>query len=156
MKTSWSRLVISCVVLAVIVPLCSAITTRCFLCNSRGQLGDCKDPFTHNSTSFRDLPGKPVGVLSCPSGWCRKQMEIVIGPNKHGIATERHCLQIPPPDNEERCAKVTIQNKPTLLCFCRGDLCNSAQRLGTKSATERMTLIAISVITIKLTSLFLS
>jgi len=147
MKTLWNLLVITAVG-TLLIPLCSAITTRCFLCNSRGQLGDCKDPFTHNSTSFKGLHGNPVTVSPCSSGWCRKQMEIVIGPNKHGVSTERQCLQIPPPDNEERCAKVTIQNKPTLLCFCRGDLCNSAQRLG-QSATA---LIAISVIAVFLSN----
>jgi len=47
----------------------------------------------------------------------------------YGAATERACLPQSPPDGEERCAEVNIRNKITLLCVCRGDLCNSAQSL---------------------------
>lgn len=56
------------------------IATRCYACRSRGELGDCKDPFANNSTSVGELPGKPVQVTSCTSGWCRKQTEGVRGP----------------------------------------------------------------------------
>lgn len=33
----------------------------------------------HNATSFKGIPGKPVQIATCPSGWCRKQMELVKG-----------------------------------------------------------------------------
>lgn len=42
------------------------------------------------------------------------------------IATERICVQRPPTDGEERCANTIIERKPVYMCFCQGDLCNSA------------------------------
>jgi len=124
-------IVISVAVILFFAKLSSGkISTRCFVCRSRGELGDCKDPFSNNATSIKSLPGNPVSVTSCPSGWCRKQMEGIRGPgDDYGAATERACLPLSPPDDEERCAEVTIRNKITLLCICRGDLCNSAQSL---------------------------
>ncbi|CAL8104897.1 unnamed protein product [Orchesella dallaii] len=126
------RMLVICVtVILVLVTIASGkISTRCYACRSRGEQGDCKDPFTNNATSIKELAGNPISVTSCPSGWCRKQMEGVRGPgDDYGAATERACLPLSPPDGEERCAEVNIRNKITLLCVCRGDLCNSAQSL---------------------------
>ena len=48
------------------------------------------------------------------------------GDDDFGIATERQCLQRPPSDNQERCAYVKQNHKRKFMCFCKGDLCNSA------------------------------
>lgn len=58
----------------------SRLSTRCYACRSRGDLGDCRDPFSFNDTSIKELPGTPVSVTPCPSGWCRKQTEGIRGP----------------------------------------------------------------------------
>ncbi|XP_053211072.1 uncharacterized protein LOC128394740 [Panonychus citri] len=94
----------------------------CYVCRSRGPLGDCADPFYLNQTTVKDYKG--VEATPCPSGWCGKAIE-----GKEGdpiIATERMCLQRPPTDQEERCAETLYQNKrePLFMCFCRGHLCN--------------------------------
>ncbi|CAL1263646.1 unnamed protein product [Larinioides sclopetarius] len=95
---------------------------RCFNCRSRGDLGDCKDPFPHNATSVEEL--RAVEALPCASGWCAK---IVEGKgDDYAIATERMCLQRPPGDEEQRCAPTLFQGRRVLMCFCKGDLCNSA------------------------------
>ncbi|GFV18316.1 uncharacterized protein TNCV_580201 [Trichonephila clavipes] len=91
---------------------------RCFNCRSRGDLGDCKDPFPHNATTVEEL--RAVEALPCASGWCAKIVE------GKGDATERMCLQRPPGDEEQRCAPTLFQGRRVMMCFCRGDLCNSA------------------------------
>jgi len=58
-----------------------------------------------------------------------------------GSATERACMVHAPSDGEERCAEVKLMNKPTLMCWCRGDLCNTASPLGSN------TLVSIALIT---------
>jgi hypothetical protein len=107
---------------------------RCFACRSRGVFGDCRDPFyvTGNSTA---LEHKSHGVETppCASGWCSKILEDVdkihTVDENYGGATQRDCLQRPPSDNKERCAYVTFNYKKVYMCFCRGDLCNSASTL---------------------------
>ncbi|KFM62611.1 hypothetical protein X975_11924, partial [Stegodyphus mimosarum] len=95
---------------------------RCFFCRSRGDLGDCKDPFFHNATTVENL--RAVEALPCASGWCAKVVE---GKgDDYAIATERMCLQRPPGDEEQRCAPTLFQNRRVMMCFCKGDLCNSA------------------------------
>ena len=51
------------------------------------------------------------------------------GDDDFGIATERQCLQRPPSDNQERCAYVKQNHKRKFMCFCKGDLCNSANSI---------------------------
>nr|XP_015927103.2 uncharacterized protein LOC107454421 [Parasteatoda tepidariorum] len=46
---------------------------RCFTCRSRGDLGDCKDPFIHNASSVDNIRG--IEVPPCASGWCAKIVE---------------------------------------------------------------------------------
>jgi len=142
---------VSCIsltlLLCLFVVVSGKISTRCFVCRSRGELGDCKDPFANNSTSIQELPGKPVTVTSCASGWCRKQMEGIRGPgDDFGAATERACLPMSPPDGEERCAEVRIRNKVTLLCVCRGDLCNSSMSLRPNFILPLLTGLALSLL----------
>eukprot|EP00095_Tigriopus_kingsejongensis_P009252 snap_masked-scaffold922_size80897-processed-gene-0.4 protein:Tk09252 transcript:snap_masked-scaffold922_size80897-processed-gene-0.4-mRNA-1 annotation:"protein retroactive precursor" len=108
---------------------------RCFACRSRGQQGDCRDPF-YLSANSTVVESKSAGVETppCASGWCSKIME---GDDKnfkdadYGRATERDCLQRPPNDNKERCAQVLWKRKQVMMCFCKGDLCNEASQIAT-------------------------
>ncbi|XP_015782362.1 uncharacterized protein LOC107360243 [Tetranychus urticae] len=116
----------------ILVSLFSAIESQsrvkyCYVCRSRGSLGDCGDPFPWNQTTVKDLKG--VEASPCPSGWCGKTIE-----GKEGdpiVATERMCLQRPPTDQEERCSETFFENKrePLFMCFCRGHLCNHSSSL---------------------------
>ncbi|XP_067129684.1 UPAR/Ly6 domain-containing protein rtv [Centruroides vittatus] len=95
---------------------------RCFVCRSRGDLGDCKDPFPYNATTVESLRG--VEAIPCASSWCAK---IIEGKkDDYATATERMCLQRPPGDSEERCSNTLYKHHKVFMCFCRGDLCNSA------------------------------
>ncbi|XP_026326433.1 uncharacterized protein LOC113235083 [Hyposmocoma kahamanoa] len=105
---------------------------RCIKCRSRGELGTCGDPFPFNMTE----PDAEVGihVVACPSGWCAKVIEGTTGAYRtddYGAATERMCLQRPPSDYEERCAYTMYNHRKVYMCFCSGDLCNSAFRIST-------------------------
>merc|ERR1712115_591722 len=109
------------------------IQRRCYVCRSRGELGDCRDQFIPPEPL---PPGTPVQAHDksvveepCSSGWCLKILEgrdKNFGDDDFGIATERQCLQRPPSDNQERCAYVKQNHKRKFMCFCKGDLCNSA------------------------------
>lgn len=106
---------------------------RCFTCRSRGALGDCRDPFYINSTTFDHQTNvKPsIEATPCASGWCAKIIEDDFGDSI--AATERSCMTRPPTDNEERCSDTIFENhrdRKVFLCMCYGDLCNAA------SATE--------------------
>ncbi|XP_054719840.1 uncharacterized protein LOC129229544 [Uloborus diversus] len=102
---------------------------RCYVCRSRGELGDCKDPFQYNSTTVEDLRG--VEAAPCASGWCAK---IIEGENSDfDTATERMCVQRPPTDGEERCSDTIFDRKPVYMCFCLGDLCNGVSIPGSIS-----------------------
>jgi len=46
---------------------------RCFVCRSRGDLGDCKDPFIYNATTTEQ--SKAVEAAPCAAGWCAKVIE---------------------------------------------------------------------------------
>lgn len=50
---------------------------RCYRCRSRGDAGDCQDPFTYNVTQLDDASRKIYGVqaVPCASGWCGKVIE---------------------------------------------------------------------------------
>lgn len=105
---------------------------RCFTCRSRGALGDCRDPFNLNSTTFDEQTNtKPsIEATPCASGWCAKIIEDDFGDSI--AATERSCMQRPPTDNEERCSETFFENhrdRKVFLCMCNGDLCNSASTL---------------------------
>lgn len=102
---------------------------RCFTCRSRGALGDCRDPFNLNSTTFDGQTNtKPsIEATPCASGWCAKIIEDDFGDSI--AATERSCMTRPPTDNEERCSETIFENhrdRKVFLCMCYGDLCNSA------------------------------
>lgn len=102
---------------------------RCFTCRSRGALGDCRDPFTLNSTTFdgQANPKPSIEAVPCASGWCAKIIEDDYGDSI--AATERSCMTRPPTDNEERCSETIFENhrdRKVFLCMCYGDLCNSA------------------------------
>lgn len=112
--------------------LVSASFKRCFTCRSRGALGDCRDPFTINSTSFDGQTNmKPsIEAVPCSSGWCAKIIEDDFGDSIK--ATERSCMTRPPTDNEERCSETLFENhrdRKVFLCMCYGDLCNSSKNL---------------------------
>lgn len=102
---------------------------RCFTCRSRGALGDCRDPFSLNSTTFDGQTNtKPsIEAVPCASGWCAKIIEDDYGDSI--AATERSCMTRPPTDNEERCSETVFENhrdRKVFLCMCFGDLCNSS------------------------------
>ena len=46
---------------------------RCYQCRSRGELGNCKDPFQYNATQVEAVHG--VTAIPCASGWCGKVIE---------------------------------------------------------------------------------
>lgn len=102
---------------------------RCFTCRSRGALGDCRDPFNINATTFDGQTNtKPsIEATPCASGWCAKTIEDNFADSL--IATERSCMTRPPTDNEERCSETIFENqrdRKVFLCMCNGDLCNAA------------------------------
>nr|CAI5862306.1 unnamed protein product [Callosobruchus analis] len=39
------------------------------------------------------------------------------------------CLQRGPSDSEDRCAYTKWNYRRVLMCFCKGDLCNSSKKL---------------------------
>ena len=111
--------------------ICAGQQRRCFSCRSRTNLGDCRDPFyvTGNSSTL-EHKSHGVKTLPCASGWCQKILEDVdkvhTVDESYGGATQRDCLQRPPSDNSERCAFVKYNHKQVYMCFCQGDLCNTA------------------------------
>lgn len=50
----------------------SGVVRQCYRCRSRGESGDCKDPFVFNSTTTK---GTGVETIPCASGWCSKIIE---------------------------------------------------------------------------------
>jgi hypothetical protein len=137
-----------------------AVVHRCFACRSRGEQGDCRDPFFLSSSanassdaeaadvSLSVLESKRAGVdvLPCASGWCSKVLE---GADKSfkddfGSATERDCMKWPPSDGKERCAFIKWHRKQVYMCFCKGDLCNGARN--TSGTFLRVFLAAIAAL----------
>lgn len=146
-STKWLGLApLSLAVLAVVLlPALveSRRTSHCFVCRSRGQLGDCRDPFPYNDTTVEGVRG--VEASPCASKWCGKLVEG--RDDDFDLATERMCLQRPPDDLEERCAETLYQNRRVYMCFCRGDVCNGAHRTAaTGSAAVALTLAVASVV----------
>ena len=115
-----------------------ATLRRCYTCRSRGARGDCRDTFIRPSPppltppeEGEEAPYQPaVDETPCSTGWCSKIIEGVgidgIGGEDYGVATERQCMTRAPSDGKERCAYVKYRNKQVYMCFCKGDLCNSA------------------------------
>merc|ERR1712183_1043071 len=108
---------------------------RCFTCRSRGERGDCRDPFEvpeePEGAERRESVNRAVSQIPCSTGWCSKKVEGLdknFGDNDYGIATERQCMERAPSDNQERCAFVKHNHKQVYMCFCKGDLCNVGHR----------------------------
>ncbi|XP_066137578.1 UPAR/Ly6 domain-containing protein rtv-like [Euwallacea fornicatus] len=100
---------------------------RCFMCRSRGELGSCKDQFVVNLTLVENKQEIGVETVPCASGWCGKIVESENAlKEEYGVATQRICLQRGPSDSEDRCAYTKWNYKKVLMCFCKGDLCNSS------------------------------
>ncbi|XP_050717581.1 uncharacterized protein LOC126999247 [Eriocheir sinensis] len=110
------------IVFALLLASSEGFVRRCYSCRSRGRLGDCKDPVSFNATR----PVKGVEAVPCASGWCSKIIEGKKDGEDHDLATERQCLQRSPPDGIQRCSEALIGVKKVFICFCRGDLCNTA------------------------------
>ena len=86
---------------------------RCFTCRSRGDKGDCRDPFIapEIEENRRQSVDTAVEEVPCSTGWCSKVLEGLdknFGDNDYGIATERQCMERAPSDNQERCDFVQL------------------------------------------------
>ncbi|XP_022647910.1 protein quiver-like [Varroa jacobsoni] len=114
--------------------LVQARARYCYTCRSRGDRGDCKDPFAYNSTTAEK--NKAVKITPCASQWCAKFIEGKEGDDD--LATERMCLQRPPEDQMERCAETLYQRRKVFMCMCKGDLCNL-------SSTNQMSLSVLAI-----------
>ena len=121
----------------IFLPMVVFSLRRCYSCRSRGEKGDCRDPFKRPPTLEPGAPieshSRYVDELPCSSGWCLKVMEGVdknFGDEDHGIATERACMPRVPSDGKERCAYVKRNHRQVFMCFCKGDLCNSGLSVG--------------------------
>ena len=112
-------------------------------------MGSCKDPFVWNATQVEKEQG--VTAVPCASGWCGKVIEGDTSFREDGeffeihftksfwikqdlyildydMATQRMCVQRGPSDSEDRCAYTTYNYKKVYMCFCQGDLCNTATK----------------------------
>lgn len=129
--------------------LAEARFKRCFTCRSRGPMGDCRDPFDFNSTTFDGQKNmKPaIEATPCASGWCAKIIEDDLGDSI--AATERSCMTRPPTDNEERCSQTLLENnrdRKVFLCMCYGDLCNAATSINFISSVVSALTVSMGVI----------
>ena len=138
---------------------------RCYTCRSRGERGDCRDTFIRPTPAPLDLdPNSPapyqpaVDETPCYTGWCAKIIEDVtiesVISEDYSIATERQCMTRAPSDNKERCAYVVYRGKQVFMCFCKGDLCNSAPTALT-TMSFIMTAIILSCLSSALHLIFL-
>ena len=55
----------------------SSLHRRCFTCRSRGERGDCRDPFTlpeeeEEGAQRRESVNRAVAQIPCSTGWCSK------------------------------------------------------------------------------------
>lgn len=125
--------------------LASGAIKRCFSCRSRGDLGSCKDQFTFNATTAVQEQG--VEAIPCASGWCGKLVEGTgsYKQDDYGMATQRLCLQRSPSDGEERCAYTVWARNKVYMCFCQGDLCNSASQIRLKLLTLGIPLLLTAI-----------
>ncbi|XP_023239770.1 uncharacterized protein LOC111638312 [Centruroides sculpturatus] len=123
-----------------ILPTSNGFVKRCYTCRSRGEKGDCKDPFPHNATTVENIRG--VEASPCASGWCAKVIEGQV--QDFDAATERMCIQRPPVDSEERCAETFYKKRRVFMCFCQGDLCNGSTKQLTNCFLSVLSLILYS------------
>ncbi|VVC91651.1 unnamed protein product [Leptidea sinapis] len=133
-----------CVIGFLLLEGVNCLNKRCIRCRSRGELGSCGDPFPTNVTE----PDTQIGihVVACPSGWCGKLIEGTTGAFKtddYGAATQRMCLQRSPSDDQERCAYTLWNHKKVYMCFCNGDLCNSAVKVNAFQYTSMATIFIV-------------
>ena len=63
---------------------------------------------------------------------------------EYGMATERLCLQRGLTDDEERCAPTKLGHTKVMMCFCQGDLCNSASVSSVSALTLAFALTAVA------------
>ena len=96
---------------------------RCFTCRSRGDKGDCRDPFIAPETedNRRQSVDTAVEEVPCSTGWCSKVLKGLdknFGDNNYGIATERQCMERTPSENQERCDFVQLGlKKVSSVCY---------------------------------------
>ncbi|GAB6029310.1 hypothetical protein CHUAL_005075 [Chamberlinius hualienensis] len=119
-----------------LAPVVEGVTRRCWTCRSRGEYGDCKDPFTATTSNLDRYPG--VEATPCATGWCGKVIES--NDQDLTVATERICIPRPPDDNQERCADAQHDQRKVYMCFCMGDLCN-----GVSNIHPTVTILYISI-----------
>ncbi|XP_063240248.1 uncharacterized protein LOC134541040 [Bacillus rossius redtenbacheri] len=126
MERNRAVILVAVAVLSLLPSLSQGLLKRCFSCRSRGERGSCKDPFRFNLTTVE--PEQGLEAVPCASGWCGKFMEggAAFKEDDYDMATERLCLPRGPSDSEERCAYTSRNHKKVYMCFCQGDLCNSA------------------------------
>jgi len=131
-----------------------ALRRRCYTCRSRGEKGDCRDPFIPPASERSDSDQRIVNVntaveeTECSTGWCSKTLEGLdnnFGDNGYGIATERECMERAPSDNQERCALVKRGHHEVYMCFCKGDLCNTGQMAPVPMVTTFIVIMIIHV-----------
>ncbi|XP_059616799.1 uncharacterized protein LOC132261820 [Phlebotomus argentipes] len=124
------------------------ILRRCYQCRSRGDLGSCKDPFRFNATQIEDERG--ITAVPCASGWCGKVIEGTgsFREDDYDVATQRMCVQRGPSDSEDRCAYTVFNHKKVFMCFCQGDLCNSAPQ----STFNHFTMLPLMLLPVLLAS----
>jgi len=150
----WYRVISLLFILPVLIHSQST-QRRCYVCRSRGERGDCRDPFIAPEQRLPGIPapqhGDPIHELPCSSGWCSKVLD---GADKNTIedydlATERACLVRGPSDGQERCAYVFVesQHKEVFMCMCKGDLCNTSAPLH-HSTTLLLPLLASVLVTL--------
>lgn len=60
------------------------------------------------------------------------------------MATQRMCVQRGPSDSEDRCAHTVYNYKKVYMCFCQGDLCNTATGFTALNSIS-VTLIAVGI-----------
>eukprot|EP00088_Acartia_fossae_P018288 TRINITY_DN20557_c0_g1_i1.p1 TRINITY_DN20557_c0_g1~~TRINITY_DN20557_c0_g1_i1.p1 ORF type:complete len:157 (-),score=10.11 TRINITY_DN20557_c0_g1_i1:131-601(-) len=130
-----ASLVVAC--LSPLVVIGQSNLRRCYTCRSRGELGDCRDPFSPPEAGDPGVTAltqeqliSGIDTIPCSSGWCSK----ILDGDKNaldnfGVAHERSCMQRGPSDNKERCVYLTRNHKEVFMCMCKGDLCNSSPHL---------------------------
>ena len=153
-----SRHVISLLILSLMTLGASgqANLRRCYTCRSRGEKGDCRDTFIRPTPPLDLEEGEVAGYqpvvdeTPCSTGWCAKIIEGVgidsVISEDYGIATERQCMTRAPSDNKERCAYVVYRGKQVFMCFCKGDLCNSAPAIRSFNVVVMTVMVSFSLL----------